>query len=222
MKRIILTGGSDGLGKEFAKKCIKDGIEIIVLSRNKPDYPCIHVKTDLSIEKDLISACNYIKDNYDEFDAVVNCAGTISLESIDSISYHDLDYVYKVNSMAPIFLISNLLPLIKKNGADILNVTSITSTMFDISADAMTYSSSKSALRSASIMLKKELDGYPSRVITFNPGGMNTGLVGKWNNDYSDMCKDWIDPVYVADIMKYVLSLPKQIEISEITIDRKK
>ena len=108
MKRIILTGGSDGLGKKFAQKCIEDGIEIISLSRNKPDYPCIYIKTDLSIEKDITNACNQIKESYCEFDAIVNCAGTISLEEADSISYHDLEYVYKVNSMAPIFLISQL------------------------------------------------------------------------------------------------------------------
>ena len=29
MKNVILTGASDGLGKEFAKLCIENGINII-------------------------------------------------------------------------------------------------------------------------------------------------------------------------------------------------
>lgn len=33
MKRVILTGASDGLGKEFGKLCIKDGIEVVALCR---------------------------------------------------------------------------------------------------------------------------------------------------------------------------------------------
>ena len=52
MRNIILTGASDGLGKEFAKRCLKDkDINIIALCRTKPDYQCDFIKTDLTDDK---------------------------------------------------------------------------------------------------------------------------------------------------------------------------
>lgn len=38
MKRIIITGASDGLGKELGKLCLENNIEVIAISRTKPDY----------------------------------------------------------------------------------------------------------------------------------------------------------------------------------------
>ena len=106
-----MTGGSDGLGKEFAKLCIADGIEIISLSRSKPDYPCVYIKTDLSDDKSIINATNIIKENYSFFDALVNCAGVINIGDRENVQYNELESLMRVNLMAPIFLTSQLLQL---------------------------------------------------------------------------------------------------------------
>ena len=37
MKRVIITGASDGLGKELAKVCVAEDIEVIALSRSNPN-----------------------------------------------------------------------------------------------------------------------------------------------------------------------------------------
>lgn len=221
MKNIILTGASDGLGKSFAQLCIKNNINIIALCRTKPNYSCDFIETDLRDEDSIRKACEVIKEKYSSFDAIVNCAGTMSLQSLDTLSFKEMEEVYKVNSISPVFLISLLLPLIKENKADIMNVVSIMGTMYDIEHDSVTYSSSKWALRGSSINIQSELKDFPCRVITFNPGGMNTNLFVKYNQELEDMAKDWMNTDEVADIMLYTLNLPKQIEISEITISRK-
>lgn len=221
MKNIILTGASDGLGKSFAKLCIKNNINIVALCRKKPDYACDFIETDLTDEDSIKNACEIIKEKYSCFNAIVNCAGTMSLQNLDALSFQEMEDVYKVNSISPIFLISLLLPLIKENKADIMNVTSIMGTMYDIEQDSVTYTSSKWALRGASINIQAELKDLPCRVITFNPGGMKTNIFTKYNKDLKDLAKDWMNTDEVADVMLYILNLPKQIEISEITISRK-
>ena len=147
MKTYILTGASDGLGKSFAKLCLKNNINIIALCRNKPDYKCEFIKNDLCDKNSIINACNTIKEQYAKFDAIINCAGTMSLQNTESLSFDEMEYVYKVNTISPIFITSLLLPLIKENNADIFNVVSIMGTMYDIEEQSVTYTSSKWGLR---------------------------------------------------------------------------
>lgn len=221
MKNIILTGASSGLGKAIGELCCINGINVIALCRTQPNYNCQFIKTDLREEASIINACNIIKEKYNDFDALINCAGTISMESIDKLTFKEMEEVYRVNSIAPTFIISNLLSLIIENGADILNVASIMGTLFDIEKNSITYSASKWAFRGASFNLENELRDTPCRIITFNPGGMNTNLFKSYDENIEDFAKDWMNPKDIADIVLYTLNLPKQIEITEITITRK-
>lgn len=221
MKTIILTGASSGLGAAIGKLCVKNGINVIAVCRTKPDYECDFIKTDLRYEESVLESCDIIKREYKEFDALINCAGIISIKNLDNLNYKEIEKVYRINSIAPVVIISNLLPLIKANGADILNVASIMGTLFDVESDSLTYSASKWAMRGASFNLEKELYNTPCRVITFNPGGMNTQLFRNCDESLRNITKGWMDPNDIADIVLYILNLPKQIEITEITITRK-
>ena len=87
MKNVILTGASDGLGKEFAKLCIENGINIIALCRTKPDYDCEFIQMDLTSEESIKNGCNIIKEKYNKFDALINCAGVPGIEKVNEITY---------------------------------------------------------------------------------------------------------------------------------------
>ena len=50
---------------------------------------------------------------------------------------------------------------------------------------------------------------------------MKTNIFTKYNEELKDIAKNWMNTDEVADIMLYALNLPKQIEISEISISRK-
>ena len=219
MKKIIITGASDGLGKELGKICVENNIEVVCISRTKPDYKAVHIKTDLANEKSIINCANEIKKNHPKFDALVNCAGLISIQKANVITYKELENLMKVNSLAPIFLTSQLFDLTKENEADIMNVGSTVGTK--AYADQSAYGTSKWGLRGTSKNLQIELKNTKCRVIQFNPGGMNTNFFGKYkgnNESYPDMMK----PKDIAEVMFYILSLPKQLEVSEILINRKK
>ena len=220
MKRIILTGASDGLGREFGKLCLKENIEIVALSRTKPDYECIHIKTDLSKQEDIENACNLIKEKYNEFEAVINCAAVVSVQKPNSIEYEELDNLIKINNIAPIFLISKLFDLVKENEADIINVGSTVGTKAKIEQCA--YTTSKWGIRGTSLNFQLELADTKCRVIAFNPGGMNTRQFERYNGTVIENPDEWMNPKDIADVMLYILKLPKQVEVSEITINRKK
>ena len=58
-------------------------------------------------------------------------------------------------------------------------------------------------------------------MIQFNVGGMNTRIFAKYTGKEIEHPEEWMDPQEIAKLMFSLLSLPKQIEISDITINRK-
>ena len=221
MKNIILTGASDGLGKEFAGKCLKDkDYNIIALCRTKPNYECDFIQTDLTDEKSIENTCNIIKEKYKRIDAVINCAGVPGVQKLEEVTYDVLDNLMKINVLAPIYLITQLITLIKESEADILNVGSTIGTKAGYT-DQIAYTTSKWAIRGTSYNLQLELKKYNCRVIQFNVGGMNTRMHTKWTGKEIEHPEEWMNPSDIADLMMYILKLPKMIEVSEITINRK-
>ena len=220
MKNILLTGASDGLGKEFAKLCISKNINIVALCRTKPEYECDFIKVDLTDEKSMLDACDLIKQKYKKFDALINCAGVPGIQKINEITYSCLDNLMKINSVAPMFLTSQLIDLIKENEADIINVGS-TIGLKQGYEDQLAYTTSKWALRGTSYNLQLELKKYNCRVIQLNVGGMNTRMHEKFTGNKIENPDEWMNPKDIADVMLYTLNLPKKVEISEITINRK-
>ena len=217
-KRYLLTGGSDGLGKEFALLCLAKDIEIVCIDRVKPDYNCHYIQTDLVNEKEIENAANIIKDKYNCFDALVNCAGVTSLQSANEITYSEIQRVHGINLLAPIYLTSQLFDTIKANEADILNVGSTAGTKPYLKH--IVYGSAKQALRNFSQNLQLELKDTKCRVIQCNPGGFKSKIYEKFTGQEAEMT-GFMNPKDIAAIMLYTLELPKSVEISEILISRK-
>ncbi len=175
---------------------------------------------DLTNEKSMLNACKIIKEKYKEFEAFINCAGVPGIQELDKITYSCLENLMKINSIAPMFLVSQLIGLIKENAADIINVGS-TIGLKQGYENQLAYTTSKWALRGTSYNLQLELKKYNCRVIQFNVGGMNTRMHEKYTGIKIENPDLWMNPSDIAEIMLYTLSLPKKIEISEITINRK-
>jgi len=220
MKNIILTGASDGLGKEFGKLCVENNINIIAICRTKPNYKCDFIETDLSDENSIKNACNTIKEKYNNFDVLINCAGVPGIQKLEELTYECLENLIKINTIAPCFIAASLMKLIKRNEADIINVGS-TVGLKQGYKDQLAYTTSKWAIRGSSYNLQLELKNYNCRVIQFNVGGMNTKMHEKYNGTKIENPNEWMNPKDIAKFMLNILNLPKNIEVSEITINRK-
>ena len=206
--------------KNFGGVCKHNNINVIALCRTKPQYECDFIKTDLSDEKSILESCNLIKEKYNKFDALINCAGVPGVQKLEEITYECLDNLMKINSIAPMFLTAQLIDLIKQNEADIINVGSTVGTKQGY-YDQLAYTTSKWAIRGTSYNLQLELKNYNCRVIQFNVGGMNTRMHEKYNGNKITNPDEWMEPRDISELMLYILNLPKKIEISEITINRK-
>ncbi|MCM2339404.1 MAG: SDR family oxidoreductase [Burkholderiales bacterium] len=221
MKKVIILGASDGLGKSIAGLCIDEKIEVINVSRTPSNVSgVINIACDLSKQEDIDNTVKAIKEKYNDFDAIINCAAIVAMEKINEISYSKFEKAFKINTIAPLYFLSSLFDNIVKNEADILNI----GTTADLKAgfvDQLAYTSTKYGLRGGSYNLGLELSKTKSRMIYVHCGGMNTQMHEK---DYGKKIEDpteWMDTKDVAGIVFYLLRLPKQVEITEITISRK-
>ncbi len=224
MKRIILTWASSGLGASIAKSFYQDGYEVIGLCRSQPTDFIQWIETDLSDEKSVENAVHVIQEKYSHFDVLIQCAGDGDGEEIDALDWEKTQQTFTLNAIAPIILTSKLLPLIKENKVDVINVGATIALKpyqyFSV------YGSSKGAFRMWTENLQLELKGTSSRVIGIYPGGMNT----KWNEKRGNQIKaisgkdigsSFMNTDDIAWLLLQIIKLPKNMEISEIVINRK-
>lgn len=218
MKTAIVTGASDGLGFKLSEKLLEQGWRVIGLSRSKPNLEIEHIKVDLTNENDINQATDSIKKKFSSFECLVNCAGVMSVQELSRIDYREMDRLFKINVLAPIQLISNLLDLIKKYESDIVNVASTVG--FKAYEKQAAYGASKWALRGVTENLQLELKKTKCRVIGFNPGGFKSRIFEKATGETVDL-KAYMEPEHLARLLVYILELPKSLEVSQIIINRK-
>ncbi len=218
MKRIILTGASGGLGTEIAKVFAENGFEVIGISRSKPIIDIKHISADFTDEKSVESVIETIKKKYPKFDCLINCAGLLNIKPFNKLEFKDIKDIFMVNIISQIRTTAGLFDNIKKNKADIINIGSTLA--FKAYEEQCVYGSSKWAMRGFTKNLQVELADTESRVIDFNPGGMRTQLFKKATGIDVNPNK-YMDPKDIAKLLFYIFSLPKNVEVSEIIINRK-
>lgn len=218
---IVITGASDGLGHEIAKLYNDSGKTVVNISRRECSVADHNVLYDLSQAGQVAKAAEDVLKIDEPLEALINCIGVWTEEPIGKISEAMVDTVLATNAKAPMLLISGLMERIRKDGSDIVNVVS-TAGLKGNKAHAA-YVASKWAERGFTDSVRDELKDTSSRVIGFYPGGMKTKLFEKdLGTDITENDTYWMDPTEVAKCVKQLLDLPKGIEVSEITLNRKK
>jgi len=217
---IIITGASDGLGLQLAKLYQADKKTVVNISRRKSAAADINILCDLQKGKEIKKTTKKILGIDEPLEALINCAGVFSGQPLGEITEEEIDRAFATNVKPAILLVSQLIEKIKKDGADIVNVSS--SVGLKGYVGQAVYSVSKWAMRGFSVNLQAELKGMPSRVISFCPGGFKTKLFEKATGiDNTKEGSEWMKAEDVALALKQTLDLPKKMEISEIVISRK-
>ena len=223
MKTAIIVGHSSGLGFAVTKALIDRQYRVIGVARSINSIKSElleNIQVDLSKKEGIEKAILEIKNKYSQFDFIVYCASLLTAHNIDNLNYDDTEQLYKVNVFAPLMFESGLLSLIRRNEADIINITS--SALIEYYPAFAEYSSAKAALQKFTKDLQEELKETSSRVIEFCPGAFASNIYKNMTGDKINRNEAaQVSAKEYADIIVYILELPKKMEVRYIYVDRK-
>jgi short-subunit dehydrogenase len=193
-KRIILTGGSGGLGQRVVAELLREGAGVTVMSRTwigGGDNRVRHVAVDLSTQDGIAEASTIVAG--EQPDILINMAGVQYFGPAESQSFEDMHDSYMVNLVAPAALCSACLPAMKRrNSGQIANIGSIFGSI--ALAHFAAYSSAKAGLRAFSEALRRELAHTEVSVTYVAPRAARTPMLSPAIRKYADLTGMNVDP----------------------------
>lgn len=195
MKKVLITGVSGGLGlclaAEFAGRnyCVY-GYDIDNNERIKQlqaDFPeqFEYFQMDIRNDESVTETGKILRQKTGSLDIIVNAAAVLPPNSANLLENFDISgslEVFSTNSLGPLRIVKDLLPLIKK-GEDkmIINISSEAGSMTTHCdyINRYDYCMSKAALNIQSIILQRYLRPEGIKVLLIHPGWVRTGMGGK-------------------------------------------
>ena len=182
---ILITGGATGIGFSLAETLVNAGNRVIICGRRegklkeaKNKLPQILIRTcDVSDEKERKLLFNWVKDNFNDLNVIINNAGIQRAVNVKK-GTQDLfagENEIETNLVAPIHLSAYFIPLLlKKQEAAIINVSS--GLGFVPIASMPVYCATKAAVHSFTQSLRYQLRDTSIKVFEIIPPMVDTEL----------------------------------------------
>jgi NAD(P)-dependent dehydrogenase (short-subunit alcohol dehydrogenase family) len=177
-KRILVTGGTKGIGKAIADRLLRGGGTVIITARSAPDGKTAShfIQADLSTAEGTAKVSNEILTQFRGIDVNVHNVGGSSAPSGGFITVTDELWQQAINeNLYPAVRLDRaLLPSMIKRGAGVIvHVSSIQRTL-PLYDSTLAYAAAKAALTNYSKALSKEVSPKGVRVVTVSPGFIET------------------------------------------------
>lgn len=216
--RVLVTGGSSGLGAAVVAAVAERGGTPIVLDRQPPrDAGAAFELVDLADARAAEQAVARAVERHGGLDAVVTAAGTDSCGKLEDVAGADWDRVVMVNLLGTAAIVRAALPALLR--AENPRVVTVASTLgLRVLSDATAYCASKFGVVGFSRALALELAGRVG-VTLLIPGGMRTRFFDGRDPLYQPPPDAPLaPPEQVAAAVAFALERPKGIELRELVV----
>lgn len=182
IKKVLVTGASNGIGFELTKKLLSEGFEVLAVTRSGKvgDYthPNLSVfQADISSEKSINNVAKQMEAAGIKIDVLVNNAG-VGLDLGDDVPTADLmNATFATNTTGTVLFTEALLNSLNDGGQAVFLSTAM-ALLRNVAPNAPAYRMSKAAINVYAVMLSQRLAERNIRVTPLHPGWVQTRMGG--------------------------------------------
>jgi NAD(P)-dependent dehydrogenase (short-subunit alcohol dehydrogenase family) len=214
--RVVVTGGSSGLGAAVVAAVDKRGGQPAVLDRVAPLADVAHELVDLADSRAAEAAVQRVIERFGGVDAVVTAAGIDRCGRLVDVPGEEWDRVVLVNLLGTAAVVRAALPSLEANAGRVVTVASTLG--LRAVSDATAYCASKFGIVGFTRALTAETAGRVG-VTLLVPGGMNTPFFDGRTEQYRPPPDAKLNrPEDVAEAVMFALSQPPGCEVRELLI----
>jgi NAD(P)-dependent dehydrogenase (short-subunit alcohol dehydrogenase family) len=223
----IVTGGGSGLGRATCDVLAAAGMAVVVGDVSEPgrDETAAQVEAaggevlpihlDVSDPASAEAVVRAAVDRWGRVDVLVNNAGVDRTAPFDELEIEDWDRILAVNLRGPVVMTRAVLPAMRAAGrGHVVNITSTAAKRAWENASA--YHATKWGLLGLSHALHTEARREGIKVTAVIAGGMRTPFLFDRFPDLDPALLQ--NPRTVAETIRFVISLPDESVIPEITV----
>ncbi len=229
-KKVLITGGSLGIGKTIAEFCAQAGAEVCITARTEKDLkaelevlkkisPLDHQfrVLDVGNRQQVEAAAKWVKEKWGALDGLVNNAGVYGpIGPIQDIDLGEFEKTVQINFLGTVYMCHYFVPLLKEKKGKIVNYSGggAAGTFANYSA----YATTKTAVVRLTENLSEELAPLGISANAVGPGFVVTRLheqtlqagekagKGFLENTKKQIEKGGVPPEKAAALTVYLLS----------------
>lgn len=179
-KTALVTGGAAGIGAATVLKFAEEGAHVIVADIDVENGNRVlsqvrerggsgfFVQVDLADQASIDRCASAVGQRISALHALVNNAGIVRMSSIEETDPQDWELQVPINLQAPVWVTRALLPLMKKEGGAIVNISS--EGAFRPHPNRWVYDVTKAGICALTRVMAVEFFPYGIQVNTVAPG----------------------------------------------------
>ncbi|MDP6603028.1 MAG: SDR family oxidoreductase [Rhodospirillales bacterium] len=219
-KAAVITGGGTGLGAAIARLFAQHGADVVVTGRSLAPLEEVAgatdglaVVADVADEADVAALMGRCEDAFGRLDILVNNAGLSGpIAAAEAMDMAEWDVRFAVNARGVMVCIKHALPIMKRTGGAVVNVSSRMALYPKGMRSA--YAASKAAVRAITESVAQEVGRDGIRVNTLVPGAMRTpmtdGLIAERARTEGRSAEEIVDESYIQPSV-----LKRWVEVEE-------
>jgi 3-oxoacyl-[acyl-carrier protein] reductase len=221
--KVLITGGSLGIGKETAKLLADNGAKVIITGRDEKRLEEAAKYTgaepflfDISVYDSIESKAQQIVEKLGGIDVLINNAGIGEFKRLENVTKEDFEKVFATNVFGLALLTKEISKIfMKQNSGNIINIASTAGTKgFE---GGTIYVASKFALRGMTQCWQAELRKFNVRVCIINPSEVTTAFNNESRLERKEERKK-LSATEIAYTIKSVLEMENKGFIPEVTV----
>ncbi len=228
--RILLTGGSSGIGAATAKVLTSAGHRVTLLARNTESLELVasscpsdlvrFSQVDVTDEASVSQAVSASIDEWGGLDVCIPNAGLGIFAPLKEAALSDWKQMIDVNIGGVLNTLHACLPSLIENKGHVIQIGSIAAR--NVFPNSGVYCATKHAVLALSESLRLEFR-EDLAVTTINPGAVNTSFIDQTKDDelrenYRPQFEDGMQPEFIADAIAFAIESGGRGVFSEMTM----